>query len=714
MSRFKLWLRQNRLAIVFSLLAIAFAGFSSFSYYAYFFGKLKILFQNFLNYFFALFGVSKKIPQIFSLMSSEGFSSLIPVDFGMFFTRLGASFRVLVSDYYLLSLFIKALNFFSDFSVFLSFALIALPLLLILKRQVYKPKPFVQNAESKGLKIFRRLDGRIRPVLRKAKDEILEATHTRLFRVSLFISVILYFNLINVLISLLAYYLYFISMFDFNVLWEIVIVVLADLTPVLLSLPLWVYLLAAYFLFCRYQKRFAEDILRHHDAINCGVIKGTGVMIQINGAPGAGKTLMQTDMAITCDMLFRQQAKEIMDEVRGLFPDFRFDLFRKKLDLKIRQHRIKNLYDCETFVKGEFKGILCSFDAFAKKNLYFDSKKHEPYFFNGLYHETLLNDLSDYAKAYFVYQSAHPLILSNYSIRGEYRPVRNEHFLSFDYDWFRNEASDLVPPGFSKIVDYDMLRLSKSKVEENPKRNVPIAYVFALTELGKERGNTLENAEIKKTASETNPKNDGFNDYLRVARHPATIRNRLFIKIFFDEQRASSCGVALSGITEDILTIDKSRTKTKSAMYFSYLRILGINFFRNLSSNFFTRYERVRNDQTLLTEMMNFISRTSCRAAMRFTNSWTYKEIYFYVQNGTLPENESKNTHVEKYYLAYKKIYDHRYASDSLKGFFDAKSTRSSLGIADLPAYSSLYADLDEIEAQHSYFGDSIRRQLDR
>lgn len=714
MSKFKVGMRRYGLSGFFSFSIIAYALYSSLSY-SYFFGKIQILLMNAVNYFLALFGNGRKIPQIFSLMtSSSGFSSLIPVDFEMFFTRFAASFRILVSDYYLLSLFIKALNFFSDFSVFLSFALIALPLLLILKRQVYKPKPFAQNAESKGLKIYRRLDGRIRPVLRKVKNEILKATHTRLFRVSLIISVILYFNLINVLISLLAYYLYFISMFDFNVLWEIIIVVLADLTPVLRSLPLWVYLLTAYFLFCRYRKRFAEDILRHHDAINCGVIKGTGVMIQINGAPGAGKTLMQTDMAITCDMLFRQQAKEIMDEVRGLFPDFRFDLFRKKLDLKIRQHRIKNLYDCETFVKGEFKGILCSFDIFAKRNLYFDSKKHEPYFFNGLYHETLLNDLSDYAKAYFVYQSAHPLILSNYSIRGEYRPVRNEHFLSFDYDWFRSEASDLVPPGFSKIVDYDMLRLTKSKVEENPKRNVPIAYVFALTELGKERGNTLENAEIKKSAAETNPKNDGFNDYLRVARHPATIRNRLFIKIFFDEQRASSCGVALSGITEDILTIDKSRTKTKSAMYFSYLRILGINFFWNLSSNFFTRYERVRNDQTLLTEMMNFISRTSCRAAMRFTNSWTYKEIYFYVQNGTLPEQEAKNTRVEKYYLAFKKIYDHRYASDSLKGFFDAKSTRSSLGIADLPAYSSLYADLDEIEAQHSYFGDSIRRQLDR
>lgn len=186
------------------------------------------------------------------------------------------------------------------------------------------------------------------------------------------------------------------------------------------------------------------------------------------------------------------------------------------------------------------------------------------------------------------------------------------------------------------------------------------------------------------------------------------------MKIFFDEQRASSCGVALSGITEDILTIDKAHTKVKSAMYFSYLRILGIHFFQNLSSDFLRRYERCRNDQTLLTELMKSIARTSNRAYTRYVNAWTYKEIHFYVQNGSLPENESKATSRGKYYLAYKKIYDHRYASDSLKGFFDAKSTRSSLGIADLPAYSSLYADLDEIEAQHSYFGDSIRRQLDR
>lgn len=714
MSKFKKWFRQNRLAIVFSLLAIAWACFSSFSYYSYFWGKLKILFQNFVNYFFALFGASKKIPQIFSLISSKGFSSLIPVDFGMFFARLGLSFRILISDFYLLSLLVKALNFLSSLSVYFSFLLVAVPLLLILSRQIFKEKPFARNAESRALKIWRRVDSKVRPVFRRILEEVKKALRSRTFRISFGISLILYFNLINVAVSLLAYYLYFISVFDFNVFWEVILVVLGDLTPVLTAIPLWVYLIIGYFAFCRYRKRLATNILRHHDAINCGVVKGTGVMIQINGAPGSGKTLLQTDMAITCEMLFRQNAEEILDEVRGLFPEFRFDLFRKKLDLQIRLHRIKNLYDCETYVKGEFKGILCSFDVFAKRNLYFDSKKHSACFFNGLYHETLIDDLSDYAKAYFVYQNQYPLILSNYAIRGEYRPVRNDHFLLFDYDWFREEASDLVPPGFSKIVDYDMLRLSRSKVDENPNRNIPLAYVFALTELGKERGNALENAELKKSSSETNAKNDGFNDYLRVARHPATIRNRLFVKIFFDEQRASSCGVALSGITEDILTIDKAHTKVKSAMYFSYLRLLGINFFQNLSSNFLRRYERCRNDQTLLTELMKSIARTSNRAYTRYVNAWTYKEIHFYVQNGSLPENESKATSRGKYYLAYKKIYDHRYASDSLKGFFDAKSTRSPLGIADLPAYSSLYAGLDEIEAQHSYFGDSIRRQLDR
>jgi len=714
MSRYKCCLERHLLAIVFSLLAIALALFSSFSYYSYFWDKIQILFQNGINYFLAFFGTPKKTSQIFDLISSaDGFSSVFPIDFGMFFSRLGLSFRVLVSDFYLISKILKLMKFFSDFSIVLSFLAILIPFALILKRQIFKGKPFARNEVSKTLRIYRRIDRKVRPVFRKIRAAILNAFQDRIFRISLLVSLALYFNLINVALSFLTYYLYFISTFDFSALWQIVLVLVAELAIPFAKVPLWIDLIAAYFLFCRWRKHLAEDILRHHDAINCGVVKGTGVMIQINGAPGSGKTLLQTDMAITCEMLFRQQAEEIMNEVRGLFPEFRFDLFRKKLDLKIAQHRINNFYDCDLFVRGEFKGILSSFDAFADRNLYFDSQKHSPFFFNGLHYETLIDDLSDYAKAYFVYQSKHPLILSNYPIRGEYRPIRNEHALTFDYDWFRREASDLVPPGYSKIVDYDMLRLMKSKVEDNPHRNIPIAYVFALTELGKERGNALENAELKKNVPETNAKNDGFNDYLRVARHPATIRHRLFVKIFFDEQRASSCGVALSGITEDILTIDKSGTKTKSAMYFYYLRLLGINFFRNLSSDFFRRYERVRNDQTLLTEGMNFLSRASNRAYIRYVNSYSYKEIRFYKQNGTLPENESKAISKGKYYLAFKKIYDHRYASDSLKGFFDAKSTFSPLGIADLPAYSSLYADVSEIAAQNSYFGDSIQRQLD-
>ena len=79
--------------------------------------------------------------------------------------------------------------------------------------------------------------------------------------------------------------------------------------------------------------------------------------IHIVAAPGSGKTKMMTDMSLTCEMMFRNQAKDIMDEVRNLFPNFRWDILRKQIDLNVKLGKVKSLVDVELFIQNNFKQV---------------------------------------------------------------------------------------------------------------------------------------------------------------------------------------------------------------------------------------------------------------------------------------------------------------------------------------------------------------------
>ncbi len=92
------------------------------------------------------------------------------------------------------------------------------------------------------------------------------------------------------------------------------------------------------------------------------------------------------------------------------------------------------------------------------------------------------------------------------------------------------------------ILDFDVLRLGKKVMENNPKVGSFEFGVVAITEIGKERGNTLELKEVKRNTDDTNQKNDLFNSWLKMCRHSATVDNFPFIKVFTDEQRPESWG----------------------------------------------------------------------------------------------------------------------------------------------------------------------------
>ncbi len=69
-----------------------------------------------------------------------------------------------------------------------------------------------------------------------------------------------------------------------------------------------------------------------------------------------------------------------------------------------------------------------------------------------------------------------------------------------------------------------------------------------------------------------------------------------------------------------------------------------------------------------------------------------------------LDGREEDPTKCHRYYLAHKKIYAKRFATDCYREFFAERSRRSGKGIEDYPNYETVCASPEELHAQNSYF----------
>ena len=64
----------------------------------------------------------------------------------------------------------------------------------------------------------------------------------------------------------------------------------------------------------------------------------------------------------------------------------------------------------------------------------------------------------------------------------------------------------------------------------------------------------------------------------------------------------------------------------------------------------------------------------------------------------------------KKYFRQFKKIWSARYATDCLSGIFSERAKMNTVGVDDLPEYSSLIATADELARQNSHFQTEINK----
>ena len=566
--------------------------------------------------------------------------------------------------------------------------------LLLVVVRLYRQENTDHNRDTGPLKIFKWLSERTYQPIKCAVFSYREylSEHKPVW-ICWIVLWVFHLNVASIIMGFLAYYFYFVLSFDVAGLYVQVCKLFVDLQVIFRHFPWWSIVTVTWLLFNRWRKNIALNRLRHFEARNCGFINELPIVSMSCGSMGKKKTTLITDMVLSQEVMFLQKSLEILQNADMKFPCFPWIKFEKRLQSLMDSGTIYNLATAKEWVKDErekFKqgdlSVLYGYD-FNRYGMTFD---------NGLACSTLFEVLETYAQAYFIYIVQSSLIVSNYSIRTDNALIDEGNFPMWLTDFFpkhfrRNSRH-------SKILDFDILRLGKKVMENNPNAGSFEFGVIAITEIGKERGNNLELSEVRKTARDTNQKNDLFNSWLKMCRHSATVDHFPFIKVFTDEQRPESWGADARDLC-DVINIISCGERRLALPFYTIEEMLSewaFNKFINLYYDFRFR----RGDNTLLVHILKSVTAFLWRRNLRIYNRFGYSVLKIEKERGTM----DGNTYKKKYYLADAKIYRSRFATDCFSDYFNELAKRSKVGLKDYLEYASEKATVAELQAQNSYF----------
>jgi hypothetical protein len=319
--------------------------------------------------------------------------------------------------------------------------------------------------------------------------------------------------------------------------------------------------------------------------------------------------------------------------------------------------------------------------------------------------QTIFEVLETYAQLYFIYVIESSLIVANYSIR------EDNQFL--DAGNFPRWYCDFFPEGFAEhehhahILDFDVLRLGKKVLANNPNAGSFEFGCIAITEIGKERGNNLELKEVKKNEDEANQKNDLFNSWLKMSRHSATVDFFPFIKVFCDEQRPESWGADARDLC-DIIRVVNTGSERLTLPFYTIEDMLSEWIF-NKFLDLYIQLRYLRGDNTLLVHILKTVTAWIFHRNIRIYNRYGFCVAGIEKERGTMNGKLEK----KKYYLMNHKIYSRRFSTDCFSDYFNELAKKTKVGLDDYREYATEKASVEELKLQNSYFINALYSNAD-
>ena len=527
---------------------------------------------------------------------------------------------------------------------------------------------------------------------------------------------LLYFNLISVAVAFLAFYVYFVVSYDVIGIYTQFVKLFADLTPMIRFIPGIVWFCVSVWVYNYICRSMAFARLYAFERANRSFLKQRGVVTTVYGAMGTGKTQLITSMALSAEIEQWDNAFEIMLEKDLMFPNFPWQRLRDYLRDKINNRELCDLDAVrdrmETYRRG-FDYVVsrgfnpATWEAYRRENKKLDYTfgydfEHYRYTYNDNLKIThLFEAVSDYACAYLVFTVRTSLLFANYSIRVDSilkdfgnMPLRNNDF--FDRDPRLKDAYSRQ----CHIINFDMLRLGKRM-----QKVFKLSFgVYVITEVDKERKNSLELKETKKNVEECNQNNDFFNACLMMCRHAAVIANRVFIRIICDLQRPEAWGAGGRELGE-VIYISEKTEPCPALPFFSPYWLLEWVFsgIKGKWKEFHANYIHKRRDGTLFAYAVDNVTSAINHHYDKVNGLFGSFTLNLEIQSGRM----DGAVKYDKWRIILKKDRSSRYKTDCLNTVFDTFEP-NTLHIDDFKCYAGAVGTLRENGLQESYFQNDI------
>ena len=657
-------------------------------------------------YFCTLFGLEHNIvPSVTEYSSVMDWGILLPSDLEGFTSQSESFFALLIDGENFAAYWSKVGDVML---VLLKVVAISLPCLLILGIliwRLYKSGNTKHNRDTVPLRIFKKLSKWIYQPLKITIVSFVNFLRENRAVWILWVGIWVFnLNAASIVMGFLAYYFYFVLSFDVANLYVQVCKLFIDLQVIFGFFPWWIIAFVCWLLFDRWRKNIALNRLRHFEARNCGFINELPIVSMACGSMGKKKTTLITDMVLSQEAMFRQKALEILQQNDMKFPYFPWIAFEDELRRCMEHGTVYNLASVKAWVALKRTRFIRHRNA--QTQLYgYDYARYGTIFDDSLKICRLFEVLETYAQAYFIYVIQSSLIVANYSVRTDNLMADNGNFPMWLTDFFPKRRRP--QSRHAHILDFDVLRLGRKVLENNPKAGSFEFGVVGITEIGKERGNNLELREIKKGADDTNQKNDLFNSWLKMCRHSATVDNFPFIKVFTDEQRPESWGADARDLA-DIINIASCGDMRLALPFYTIEEMLSEWAFNRFLSLYYDFRFR-RGDNTLLVHILKSVVAWLWRCNLRIFNRYGYSILKIEKERGTM-DGKTEN---KKYYLMSAKIYAQRFSTDCFSDYFNDMARRSYIGLADYLEYATEKASVEELRMQNSYFINSLYRDAD-
>ena len=587
------------------------------------------------------------------------------------------------------------------FTVIITIGLLAFPVFVAVKEfltslYLAPGEEKDRHKDTKPLRFYKKfIETIIHAVIRGTRSFSHFLSERKMYKIPLIIMWCLNFNVPSLVTIILAVYIYFSCTYDFIVLPSLLYKIFADFLIFFIHTPVFIYVSIALKIYADNIRVRALNTLYHNEMKNRGFINSQPLAIMCVGTMGAKKTTTIVDIALSTSIMFRDKALDILIKYDMRFPNFPWLRLEEELKKCIEHHTVFNLASCKEYVE---KKRYRFYQNPSRRRIWgYDYTRYKMEYDNELEVIDIFDAVSTYAQAYLIYTVSGSLIISNMPVREDFR-IDGGYLPLVDSSIFGRSAKEsLVNSRFSRILDYDMLRLGKKMIEDNKNSNALEFGIVLMVEIGKERKNMLENNELKKKTEECNQKNDLFNTRIKMGRNGATVDYYPFIRYLLDEQRPQSLGADARELAS---IIDVSNCSELQMAYNSPLYSFIHNVIYPKFLSLYIPMRNLRGDNTLLMHLLKNMQAYFEYKFESLENRYGYYEVICGVQMGTL---DSK-PHKCKYYLAKNKIHKKRFPTDSFADIFYNMSYESGVGINDFEEYADINASEEEMKKQNSYF----------